>query len=86
MAVALPKWQCHKVVEAARIAAIEPFRGTDLRLVLDFGEGYLEAVFVSPAWLEKHDAKAGGYYVLYDDGYASWSPAEAFEAGYTRLP
>lgn len=25
----------------------------------------------------------GGYYVVYDDGYTSWSPGEVFEAGYT---
>jgi len=27
----------------------------------------------------------GDYYVVYDDGYASISPREAFEAGYHRL-
>ncbi len=26
-----------------------------------------------------------GYYVTYKDGYKSWSPVEAFEAGYTLL-
>lgn len=27
----------------------------------------------------------GGYYVVYDDGYVSWSPTKAFESGYTKL-
>ena len=27
----------------------------------------------------------GGYYVLYEDGYESFSPAKAFEEGYTRF-
>ena len=27
----------------------------------------------------------GGYLVVYDDGYVSWSPAKAFEEGYTRI-
>jgi hypothetical protein len=27
----------------------------------------------------------GGYYVVYEDGYKSFSPASAFENGYTRL-
>lgn len=27
----------------------------------------------------------GGYFVRYEDGYQSWSPAEAFENGYTPL-
>lgn len=26
-----------------------------------------------------------GYYVVYDDGYKSWSPAKAFEEGYTKI-
>ena len=29
--------------------------------------------------------EAGGYYVRYPDGYESWSPAEAFEEGYTLV-
>jgi hypothetical protein len=28
----------------------------------------------------------GGYYVLYEDGFESWSPAKVFEAGYLRCP
>lgn len=28
---------------------------------------------------------AGGYYVRYPDGYTSWSPADAFEHGYTAI-
>ena len=27
----------------------------------------------------------GGYFVQYDDGYQSWSPAAAFESGYSPL-
>jgi len=26
-----------------------------------------------------------GYYVVYEDGYQSWSPTQAFEEGYTRV-
>ena len=26
-----------------------------------------------------------GYWVLYEDGWQSWSPAKAFEEGYTKL-
>ena len=29
--------------------------------------------------------KVGGYYVVYEDGYKSFSPAEAFESGYKRV-
>ena len=27
-----------------------------------------------------------GYYVLYNDGYESWSPKKAFEEGYNLIP
>jgi hypothetical protein len=26
-----------------------------------------------------------GYYVMYEDGYISWSPSKAFEQGYTEI-
>ena len=29
--------------------------------------------------------QVGGYYVVYTGGYKSWSPAEAFEDGYTKV-
>lgn len=31
----------------------------------------------------KHKPEAGSYYVIYEDGYTSISPAKAFEDGYT---
>ena len=35
--------------------------------------------------MDRHKPKAGGYYVVYDDGYKSYSPAKAFEEGYVRI-
>ena len=29
--------------------------------------------------------EVGGYYVVHKDGYKSFSPANAFEEGYTRI-
>lgn len=40
---------------------------------------------MSREWMTKHNPVVGGYLVLYDDGYCSFSPAEAFESGYTRI-
>jgi hypothetical protein len=37
----------------------------------------------APAGLPSH--LVGGYYVVYEDGYDSFSPAAAFEAGYAAL-
>lgn len=40
---------------------------------------------VDAAYLRKHEPKVGGYYVVYEDGYKSFSPAEAFESGYSKV-
>ena len=39
---------------------------------------------VDEAYMQKHQPEVGGYYVVYKDGYKSYSPAKAFEEGYTR--
>lgn len=40
---------------------------------------------VSRDYLAKHRPEPGGYYVVYDDGYKSFSPAKAFEDGYSLV-
>jgi hypothetical protein len=79
----LPQWNCHKKVRAAKITALRPGgidpannRGT----ILTF-DGY--EIQVSAHFMIKHKPEAGGYFVVYADGYQSFSPAAAFEAGYT---
>ena len=37
---------------------------------------------VSKDYMDRHNPIVGGYYVVYKDGYASFSPAKAFEEGY----
>ena len=32
-----------------------------------------------------NDEDADGYYVLYPDGYKSWSPKKTFESAYRRI-
>ncbi len=77
------KYKCHKVVQAAKIVTVgiyEPVKmGYELRL------GYGPHVYVNQEYFDKHEPKVGGYYVRYDTGYESWSPADAFEAGYTLI-
>jgi len=43
------------------------------------------AVEVAAEFVDKHKPEIGGYFVAYDDGYYSYSPASAFEGGYTRI-
>jgi len=42
-------------------------------------------VRVSYEFIKANDPKPGGYYVVYDGGYKSFSPAYAFESAYTKL-
>jgi hypothetical protein len=74
----MPKYKCHKEVHAMKIASI------DGNTITPADEGY-EPFQVDDAYLSKHQPQAGGYYVVYDGGYKSWSPAGAFEAGYSRV-
>jgi len=93
----LPSYKSHKVVQALKIVdvvdhahpdpdynhekfiASDEFKGSSL-LFEDF-----IPVEVDPDWRRKHQPKAGGYFVVYEDGYRSFSPAEAFESGYTLV-
>ena len=40
---------------------------------------------VTTEYMNKHNPQPGGYYVVYTDDYKSFSPAEAFEGGYTLI-
>lgn len=80
--VQLPLYRCHKTVRAAKITDIQ--RDAVTILVLEFPGGNTgAAVSVSYAFDTKHQPEVGGYYVVYEDGYESYSPAAAFEGGYT---
>jgi hypothetical protein len=72
----MKRYQCHKQVDAAKITAINDG-------VLTFEDGSTRAV--GDRWLQAKAAHVGGYYVAYADGYDSFSPAKAFEEGYTLL-
>lgn len=82
----MPKYVCHKKVWALKIAEItEPTDATGTsRTIIPADEGYGPFV-VDGAYMEKHKPEVGGYYVVYEDGYKSFSPAGAFESGYTPL-
>lgn len=74
----MPKYVSHKQVWALRIKAI------DGNAITPDDEGY--APFnVDDAYLAKHTPHVGGYYVVYADGYKSFSPCAAFEQGYNRI-
>lgn len=79
----MPRYKCHKEVHALKIRhlVVRPDGGAEMTPDDDgYGSVILDAAFV-----KKHDPKPGGYYVVYADGYKSWSPGGAFESGYTRI-
>jgi hypothetical protein len=78
----LAKYKCHKVVEAGKIEKTDINTEGNHILIL---EGIEEPVIVSDSYMHKHLPREGGYYVLYEDGYESFSPARAFESGYTKV-
>jgi hypothetical protein len=82
--VAMPKYRCHKVVWALKI---RDCRGNarDGQFLLFEDSRYLP-LRKDPDWFERFKPEAGGYYVVYEDWYTSFSPANAFEEGYTKLP
>lgn len=88
----LPMYQCHKQVWALKIKAIV----SDISLAKEEGRETTGGATITPEeegyapfevkadYVRKHCPQAGGYYVVYEDGYASYSPAKAFERGYTK--
>lgn len=89
----MPRYRCHKEVWALKIANIEVRVETGEFIK---GETKILGATVTPAdagyapfevdsgYMAKHKPQIGGYYVVYADGYKSYSPAKAFEEGYTR--
>jgi hypothetical protein len=87
----IPRYKSHKVVGALKIKSVEQ---SPADYVADAPGGSYhitpeDAGFlpfaVGADWVEKHRPQAGGYFVSYQDGYTSFSPAAAFEEGYTAV-
>lgn len=81
----MKQYKSHKIVSAARIVSRitgmshkeNPMGYREFQLDDGTKEIVSETRF--------DEAEIGGYYVVYSDGYASYSPAKAFEEGYTEV-
>ena len=71
----IPEWRCHKIVRASKILEI---KANMLTL-----EGIEKPAKVTEMYLSRNRPEPGGYFVIYDDGYESYSPKKAFEEGYS---
>lgn len=95
MTFQFPEYKSHKIVRAGRITQLaqEGDQAMQQRVTLIFGElarqvdGEINVptVDVTAEWYVKHGVHTGGYYVVYEDGYTSFSPEEAFVSGYTKV-
>jgi hypothetical protein len=81
----MPRYRSHKRVHALRIAAIE-IHPDGSAYIAPADPGY--APFrTRPEWAGRfHGNEADpGVYVVYEDGFTSWSPTKAFDEGYSRI-
>lgn len=79
----LPLYKCHKTVRALKIQNCG-IRADGIYCIDPVDARY--ASFPVPVeWADRHRPQPGGYFVVYEDGYTSFSPAEAFESGYTEV-
>lgn len=95
----MPRYKCHKIVRALQIDEIILHAHPDLSVSLEefiksdifqgghllFADREFQAWPFTAGWYRKHNPHKGGYLVEYDDGYMSYSPAKAFEEGYTLM-
>lgn len=90
----MPRYKCHKEVWALKIANVEPSAGdrpaepnseTDGGAIITPEDARYAPFKVDMSYVWKHNPQPGGYYVVYKDGYKSFSPADAFEDGYSLI-
>ena len=85
----MPKYKCHKEVWALRIRNVytksEPGQDHLESTFLSFMDDNYADIEVDEEYISKHLPQIGGYYVVYKDGYKSFSPANSFEEGYTKI-
>ncbi len=89
----MPKYRCHKEAWALKIKCIESDlskahlenRETDGHAMLIPYDDRYSPIKVDARYMAEHEPKVDGYYVVYDGGYKSWSPAKAFEDGYILI-
>lgn len=80
----MPQYQSHKKVGALKIKAVLVDEGG---VGIQFeAPGFAVCAFTNDQLKNKPTPQAGMYMVVYQDGYRSFSPGDAFEEGYTLVP
>ena len=81
----IPKYKCHKEVQAAEIHMIS---GGSLNTIITFDdcEPITYTLDEYAKMIARYKPKRGDFLVIYEDGYQAFSPREAFLAGYSKIP
>ena len=89
----MPQYRSHKKVWALKIASVEDVSvveehegggmGGHSEVLLSFENKTFAPVQVDAR--NRPQPATGWYYIVYPDGYQSFSPAEAFESGYSLV-
>ncbi|EKO3434949.1 hypothetical protein NTH51_002230 [Vibrio fluvialis] len=92
--IEMTKWQCHKKVWALQIKEVSHNENPDKTGIsgtssygatLSFVDERYAPIKVNADYVNKHKPQDGGYYVVYEGGYQSFSPKDAFESGYSEI-
>src|SRR3972149_1187146 len=74
----MPRYRSHKQVWALEIATVNGHK-------LTFAHAHYAPIMCDAGMFSRYTPVPGDYYVVYDDGYKSFSPAKAFKEGYTLI-
>jgi hypothetical protein len=79
----MPQYVSHKKVWALKIESVEHLTLERRTVLLHFEDKHYAPLMSD---IDKRpEPQAGWYYIVYPDGYHSFSPAKAFEGGYTLV-
>lgn len=78
--IEMPRYVSHKKVWALEIVTADR-----LTCKLTFLEKGYAAITVPAEMWSRYQPVPGDFYVVYDDGYKSFSPRKAFLEGYSRI-
>ena len=76
--VEMPRYRSHKQVWALEIDTVSGNR-------LTFRDAGYAAIAAPAEMFTRYTPVPGDFYVVYDDGYKSFSPRKAFVEGYTKI-
>ncbi len=79
----MPKYKCHKTVHALKVKQVVTNEDGSWAIIPE--DERFSKFNITNEYYEKHSPQIGGYYIVYEDGYKSFSPADVFEKGYVLV-